>query len=463
MSARSKAYSWYDRFPRVIQGIGVSGVGFLAQRERYRWPFAATLSGYLERDYWDMDALALYQREKLYRVLRMARVTPYYRRLFDELGVSWYELADPSVFRELPVITKADLLAAPEEFVPLGASPRARVTSSSGSTGAPVSVPKSQSAIAHQWAVWWRQRSWFGLQRKEWSAVFSSARVQGPDDNAARAYRVNYPGREVRLSTYHLGDRHLAQYLRVIIERRIRWLHGYPSAIARLANFAVKQGADLHGQIRWLTTSSETLGEYQRDLMRDAFGVEPRDLYALAEGVVNASECPAGSMHIDEDFAYVESGVGVKGSQALIGTPLHNTSHCVLRYDTGDLAVWGTSCSCGRAGRVLDSVDGRSDDVLFRRDGSPITRISPAFSASKSLYEAQVVQYELGHAVVRYSPTADFSDESLVLLQNNLASLAGSDFKFSFEQVDRVERTGSGKVRLVLQKRNGGNLGGSAT
>ena len=45
-----------------------------------------------------------------------------------------------------------------------------------------------------------------------------------------------------------------------------------------------------------ITTSSEKLFNYQKDNIENIFGCEIRELYGLAEGVVNIFECEKGTL-----------------------------------------------------------------------------------------------------------------------------------------------------------------------
>ena len=94
----------------------------------------------------------------------------------------------------------------------------------------------------------------------------------------------------------------------------------------------------------------------------------PLQHYGMAEAVANISECEHDQLHVDEDCAAVEfipnsDGPGYK----IIGTNFTNLATPLLRYDVQDLVtLTNVTCSCGRPGRVVASVDGRAEDYIIR-------------------------------------------------------------------------------------------------
>ena len=83
----------------------------------------------------------------------------------------------------------------------------------------------------------------------------------------------------------------------------------------------------------------------------------------------------------------------------------------LIRYRTGDrgtLADGLETCQCGRTLPVIESVDGRVDDILYTMDSRPIGRLDPIFKGDLPIHEAQIVQEALDCVRVRYVPTPDF-------------------------------------------------------
>ena len=80
---------------------------------------------------------------------------------------------------------------------------------------------------------------------------------------------------------------------------------GYPSALAALARLALDGGHDLPTPLVVLT-NAEPLLDHQRAVIAEAFGCPVRDTYGLAELVVGAAECEAGTLHLWPEVGDVE-------------------------------------------------------------------------------------------------------------------------------------------------------------
>jgi phenylacetate-CoA ligase len=124
----------------------------------------------------------------------------------------------------------------------------------------------------------------------------------------------------------------------------------------------------------------------------------------------------------------------------------------LIRYRTGDRAILETGapgCACGRALPLLGAIDGRSDDVLYTRDGRRVGRLDPIFKASLPLHEAQIVQETLDRVRVLYVPDRGFTPQSAADLVRLLRDRMGP-VDVALEAVDRVPRGANGKFRAVV-------------
>jgi phenylacetate-CoA ligase len=278
------------------------------------------------------------------------------------------------------------------------------------------------------------------------------------DDRDGPYWRYDLVGRRVLFSAYHLNGETASAYVDVVRRRRLPWLHGYPSFLASLAGFVVEQGLDVGSSVRWVTTGAENLLPAQADVIERAFGVRPLEHYGLAEAVANASLCPSGSLHLDEDFAAMELLPRPGGGFRLVGTAISNPAMPLIRYDTGDVVAAAGTCGCGRPGRVITSIDGRAEDYVVLKDGSLVGRLDHVFKDLVNIREAQIHQREAGAVVVRVVRRPTYSDEDHGRLQRELRSRLGADTTIEIEHVDAIPRSASGKLRLVVSELGRGRL-----
>jgi phenylacetate-CoA ligase len=204
-------------------------------------------------------------------------------------------------------------------------------------------------------------------------------------------------------------------------------------------------------------TNAEPLLPAQRERIEAAFGCPVRESYGMSEIVAAASECEAGAMHLWPEAGVLEV---VEGETALppgvvgdlLSTGLMNPDMPLIRYRTGDRCALGPErpqCACGRTLPLLDRIEGRSDDVVYTRDGRRVGRLDPLYKASLPIQEAQIVQERLDRIRVVYVPDSGFSAASGAQLSALLRERLG-DVEVILDPVERVPRGANGKFRAVL-------------
>ena len=202
-------------------------------------------------------------------------------------------------------------------------------------------------------------------------------------------WRVN----QLYFSSYHLAPQLISYYLDALIQHRIEYLWGYTSSLYALALDVILIGrTDL--TFRVAITNAEPLFDYQREAIEKAFHCPVRETYGMAEIVTAASECQfvilhlwleTGVLEIDTNGSLIKNGNG-----NFVATGLINTDMPLIRYMLGDFVDFRNStlpCECGRTLPILGPVDGRSDDVLYTKDGRRIGRLDPNFKTQLPIYE----------------------------------------------------------------------------
>jgi phenylacetate-CoA ligase len=439
----------YGHLPRAVQVAAINVAAIALNRDRYGGGFSAVLDEYTARSGWTADEMFAFRDGRLCQAVQRAAATKHWRQVFADLGVSAVEAARPDVFATLPTVTKAELQTSLDSFLVGGPTePRTRWAHTSGTTGAGLRFPVTRQSQQEQWAVWWRYRSWHGIGMDEWCGYFGGRAVV-PISRARPPYWVvNRPARQVLFSNYHFTERGLGAIVAELRRRRLTWLHGYPSSLVLVAQHLLEHGGDLGYQLRWVTTGAENLLQHQRDVLAAAFGVEAVENYGNAEGVANASQCPLGRLHIDEDFGHVEVDP-MTGS--LIGSGFANEAIALLRYETGDVGrLLEAGCPCGLPGRVLESVDGREEDYVVLSDGRQIGRVDHVFKDLLMVKEAQVTQSIPGQARVAVVPTAAYRDGDADVIRAAFRSYFGGRLTVEIELVPQIARTANGKLRLVI-------------
>jgi phenylacetate-CoA ligase len=404
-----------------------------------------------------VEEIERFRDERLTRLVALASATaPFYREHLRQAGVSPEEIQTLEDLRRLPVLTKAQAQTHAAALVSRGVPNRdAQIVHTSGTTGAALRFPMIREAIQEQWAVWWRYRAWHGITFGTRCALFAGRSIVPIDQTEPPFWRHNAPGRQLLFSGYHMSPRNLPAYVDELQRRRPPWLHGYPSLLALLAAYLLESGTELGYDVRWVTTGAENLLPHQSAVMEHAFGVKPIQHYGLTEGVANISECEYGTLHVDEDFAAVEFiPVGANGLHRIVGTNLSNPATPLLRYDTHDLATLSsrTSCTCGRPGRIVSSIDGRREDYVVLGNGTRVGRMDHVFKDMVNIKEAQIYQSQAGRITIRVVRGDRYKATDEHALMRETAKRVGDDTAVEIEYVDGLPRSSVGKLRFVISE-----------
>jgi putative adenylate-forming enzyme len=131
-----------------------------------------------------------------------------------------------------------------------------------------------------------------------------------------------------------------------------------------------------------------------------AFGVPIQEVYQASEGFLAAS-CPAGRLHLNEEYLHVEPDWLDDDHRLFrpIVTDFSRTCQLVVRYRLDDVLRDAEGpCPCGRVTRSLDAVEGRSDDVLWwpsMRDGEAQPVFPDVVRRSMALAGAATEDYRI--------------------------------------------------------------------
>lgn len=440
--------SAYQALPQPLQEVVVNLEAARIRATRYGGDFDERLQAAIERYERGPTALLETQEERLEEALtHFSRYVPKFRHLSAATVTH-----DPhGVLAALETTDKTSIRSSPEAYIATAAAGSVEEHRTSGTTGTALHFLSTRKAVREQWAVWWRFRSWFGLQPGSWHGIFGGKPVV-PGRAQRRYWRVAYPLRQVFYSSLHISLKSAKSYLDDIERRGLTWLHGYPSAIASLARLALASELPAPPALQTITGGAEGLSVLDASVLDRWFSGRVLEHYGLAEGVANLSACSVGRLHVDEDFAVVEfHETEAVGHHEVVGTNITNLAQAFVRYRTGDLVADLTNgCRCGWSGRSVARVDGRLDDVIVTADGHLVGRLGQLFYDANSVAKAQIVQREPGVIEIHLVPV-DVTVESADLdaIAATAALRLGSKTEIRFHIAPTVPFPSATKHRLV--------------
>jgi phenylacetate-CoA ligase len=388
-----------------------------------------------------------YQERRLRLIVRLvAARAPFYRRWFAESGTDPRSIRTLADLSRLPLIGRAELMAAPEDFAVL---PRRLMwpSMSSGTSGRPVKVFRTTGSSLYEQAALQRQWGWFGLARDARRVVLRGTPFADPTTPT-----LAVPGdHRLLVSSFHLTAESLPGILGEIRDFAPDAVEGWPSSLALLASLLDDDGSRL--PVQAVITSSEWMGRARRSLLESVFDAPIVDHYGQTERVSLAGNCEHGGYHQFPDYGITELLPIGEGRSEIVGTPLHNLGFPLLRYRTGDEVgpAPTVSCPCGRPFPLLGPLSGRVEESFTAADGRVIPLPSTVVDDLEGLAEVQIAQLGPGRFEIRAVPGPTFDHASVrrhALV--NVDQLMGPGQEVRFVVVEAIARSGSGKFRTAV-------------
>jgi len=449
----------YSHLPVFCQNVLCSLYGARLIRRRYGNAYETLEREVFERQRWAPERIETFARRRCQAIVKHAASTvPYYRRLFAEMHIDPQDISGPEDLKALPILDKQTVQENLADcHCDLKNEMRCRTMHTSGTTGTGLIFPMTLEAEQEQWAVWWRHRARFGLDRNTWYAHFHGKSIVPFENSKPPFWRVNRPGRQILFSAYHMSDHNLPFYVNELNRRQPLWIQGYPSLLALLGSFMLEKEYELNYRPKVIMAASENLLPQQKRVIEKAFGVACRQHYGMAEGVGNISECPEGNLHVDEDYAHIEflPTDTDDDSYRIIGTNYTNYAFPLLRYDTGDVAELESPekiCPCGAPGRLVKSIDGRREDYVLTPNGRCIGRLDHIFKDMVNIKECQILQEHLERVVFRIVRGKGYTEKDEKTLLHEAVKRLGGQIKIEIVYVEKLERSARGKLRFVISK-----------
>jgi phenylacetate-CoA ligase len=451
----------FQHSPVWLQNQAISAYGLLLRRRRYGGEFRHIHAELQASDRYSKAALLELQTRLLRTTVKhaLARV-PYYRQFNGPGSNNLASMSQQDILAMFPVLTKAALKAAPEQFLAQDSGPTVAIQTS-GSTGSPLRVTTTASAVRRNYAFFARFLGWHGVTPFDESATFAGRLFVGPGATSTVQWRRNAAMNDTLFSSYHLTEESIPFYVRELEKRQPAFIDSYPSSIYRIASFLESHGQQHRIRPKVIVTSSETLLDYQRKTIMRVFGCPVRDQYGSAEMAGFFAECEQGRYHVAAEYGSVQvvdsSGtplpVGEPGQLCLTG--FINPAMPLVRYLIGDMArLSADSCACGRSSAIVESIEGRIDDVIVTPSGRHVGRLDPAFKGVTGILESQILQTGHDHIVVRIiAPDRALVDSSTLV--DNLTERLGTDVRITIEFVDTIAKEANGKFRAVKSMLHG--------
>jgi len=457
----------YAKLPRPLQWLAVQAYGSWQARQRFGGDFRTLVAGLEESQWKSPEETAATQCVALKALVTHAYQTvPYYRAIFDRAALIPSDIQTLDNLKALPLLTKAEINRNFHELVSCAVSKRDVVLHhTSGTTG-----ERLRGFYLPKWLRWrmnvatlYRFYRWAGYDVGQRRVTIAGRHFV----NKSPFFMINRAEKQLLLSTHHISNSTIDDYLSAVKKFSPTAIQGHPSAIATLAR-RMKELDTFISADCVLTTGEQLYPEDRQDI-EERFQCRVFDAWGHGESAGMAGECELhAGYHIASEYGIVEvietEELRGTGWGEIVVTSLHNLAMPFIRYQTGDLAILShVACACGRGLPLLKSIMGRIDDAIWLPDGRavlPVT-IRKALRDVPLLAEYQVRQTTKRRVTLLARWELGVGEKQHRDLVDQLAKvIPGLDVEIS--QVNTIPQTGV-KKRLVMGLSTSRAKGGERT
>jgi phenylacetate-CoA ligase len=407
-----------------------------------------------------MEAVLRFQRAELSRLLHEAvSVVPYYRE--RNRSVSNERTAEETLLT-WPILTKDNVRKAGSGLLALNHPKGGRLirSTSGGSTGMPLPCFHDKESLREIYACHWAlQRP--GVKREDRYATFQGLEIVSPTQRHPPYWRMNWAMNQRIYSIFHLSKKTITDYLSDLDAYQPAYLAGYANSLYILGCLIEESGLSIRHSPRAIFSTSETLSDSQRALMKRVFKCRIWDAYSQDESCGSITEYECGYYHYDRSYGWmefvdVEDLGGGRRLAEIICTGFLNRIWPLIRYSPGDLVEYEdaeTCPGCGRPGPLIHGIRGRTGDYLMLPSGRCFPHISLIVSRLGGVRQVQLAQTGSSEVEIRYVPNQDFNESiHLPLMVKAFQDAVGESMRWQTREVVELARTSGGKFRSIVRE-----------
>lgn len=393
------------------------------------------------------------QLKKLQEIVEYAYFNvPYYKELFDKNNIS-YKINSFEEFEKIPYLTKDIIRNNLEKLQSKEKIKKFKVTTG-GTTGMPMEFYLDKNVTLNELAFvdyYWHK---FSSEYKSNSKI-----VKIRENRPEEGKRFEKIGNKLIMSSFLLTKENAFLYLKEIEKFNPDYFHVFPSSIEILSEYILHNNLKLRlKNLKGIFTSSETLTDFQREIIEKAFKVKICDLYGHTErSVIAFDNIKNENYTLDLLYGYTEiideDNKNIiledhKGGEIIV-TGFWNKNMPFIRYKTGDNAI-----SSGKYDS-LEKISGRKSEFLIDMTESKIPFTcsdEPFWRCKEKINSYQYVQNEIGKCqlkIVKFKKN--------LLTQNDEEEIEKElkrlypNIEFCIFYVDNIQRTKRGKYKYLIQ------------
>lgn len=426
----------------------------------------------LEKTQWlpkqDIERL---QIRNLRMLLRHAyKTVPYYHRIFKSRGFSPDNVMSIKDLEKLPILTKADIRKHFKELLSINYPKKKLILSQSGGTGDQIWFYVTREQISWEIAAEFRAYKWANYNFGDRCIIFWGSLIDLAKTTKLIKRLTNFLENVAVLNTYiMLSDEILDKYVLFMRKFNPEIIRGYANSIYMIAKYILEKGIK-YAHPKSVITTAETLLDFQRKTIEEAFNCPVFDYYGSREIGSIAAECNIhNGYHISAENVVLEcvkdgQQVSPGESGEILITSLRNYGMPFIRYAIGDVGkLSDDDCACGRGLPLLDSIEGRVSQFMSIFDKKlgkivPVSPAGPGLFGGALMYlpieRYRIIQESLDKIIIVAVKGRNYTQKHTELLVEHIRKFLGDNVTLEIKFVDYLPPLPSGKRSVFISRIN---------
>jgi len=402
----------------------------------------------------DIEKLRLLKLKKL--LAHCYDNVPYYKSLIDKKGIDIYNFSSVEVLNKFPILTKEIIQNNFDDFTPknINKIKGVKVGQTGGTTGNILYKRNDSNSRSSVWATFKRYQDWMGLNSKDKTLILMGGHVKkGNLKNLIKEKLINIYKNAQTVDIYDTSDSTVKKVIDLIKSNKFTHIRAYPQFLYAVA-LKLEQ-MNMTFNIGSISTTAEAIMPEHRTMFKKIFNCDSFDQYGCGEIGGIAYECEKHEgLHIAEEHVIVE----FSERNELIITDLDNYSMPFIRYWNADEAIPSEyPCSCGRSGKLIKQVIGRSCDYVIGKNDQYLhwayfwhLIFDSNVAEKRNLKKFQIVQFDKEKIAIRLVSDELSLEEKEFIVADMKKRLGDISIEFRYEL--EIENSKTGKYRPVVNK-----------
>jgi len=373
----------------------------------------------------------------------------------------FYKNCNPADLQSFPVVDKNILRAnaasihVPAERIP-GQKGPIYIQKTSGSTGTPFAVPQDTNKRQRRLAdikYFGKAAGFCSHDRLVHLRIWNKYQYKTSDQ---MFWENIYP-----FDSSYVNEERLKELCEITNSYKAVSVRGYASFLDRWVRYALENGYKFP-KLRVVFAVSEHLMDSTRDLFENILGVKIVSQYSSEEcGIMGQDNAADDSHayylnHADYLFEFLKLDSDYPADEGelsrIVVTDLINRASPMIRYDTGDTAIYKKSTPLSGGFPVIEKLYGRRLDMVYTTQGVPVFPMVLARTLKHydNIFQWQFIQKEKHEYILKIIPCVIIDETEQRQLLQELLLIFGQDANIQLVFTSEIPVLNSGKYKSVV-------------